>query len=103
MAMEDFIEQGKYVGKTYKEMAFLIEHIRMVCRQKGYEITIYENGEWKNRTLKAARANKAQVIHYVSNKLPNTRELLKKCPDHVWDSVGIGLCKFLELTGGKLK
>lgn len=97
MAIEDFTEQGKFVGKTYKEMAWLTEHFRIVARNEGLPLSIYENGEWKKHTLKAARANKEQAKHYISHKLPETRELLAKAPTHVWDSVGIGYCQWLLL------
>lgn len=95
---EDFVEQGKFVGKTYKEMAFLIEHLRLVGRGEGIPVTIYENAEWKKKTLKSAGVNKEQVQHYVSHKLPESILLLRKQPDHVWDSVAIGYCKWLELV-----
>lgn len=97
IAMEDFVEQGKLVGKTYKEMAFLTEHMRLLTRELGIPATIYANGEWKKKTLGIMRANKAQVQHYVARKLPEAVTLLAKQPDHVWDSAGIGFCKWLDI------
>lgn len=100
VAIEDFVEQGKFVGKTYKEMAFLIEHMRMAGRERGYEVSIYENGAWKKQTMRATRVNKTQVQHFISHKLPNAKKILNKQPDHVWDSVGIAYCEFLLLMQG---
>ena len=102
VAVEDFTEQGKFVGKTYKEMAWLTEHFRMVGRELGLEVAVYENGYWKKVLTGAMRLNKTQVQHYISTRLPQARELLEKQPSHVWDSVGIGLCRFdlLLKTGG---
>lgn len=97
LVIEDFTEQGKIVGTTYKEMAWLTEHMRMVGRKLDYEVTIYENGEWKKIALGAMRANKDQVKHYVKHQLPETETLLKKQATHVWDSVGIALAKRKEL------
>jgi Holliday junction resolvasome RuvABC endonuclease subunit len=102
IALEDFTEQGKLVGKTYKEMSWLTEHFRMVGRELGAVTEVYENGYWKKVLLKAARANKAQVEHYVRHRLPESGALLNKAPNHVWDSVAIGICMFhLLTTGGK--
>lgn len=96
IAMEDFIEQGKRVGKTYKEMASLTEHLRLVFRELGHEAMIYNNGLWKKKTLGATNASKVQVQHYVKHKIANADELLHKKPDHVWDSAGIGYCRWLD-------
>lgn len=101
LAIEDFTEQGKLVGKTYKEMSWLVEHFRMVGRELGLSVAVYENAEWKRTLLKAGHANKAQVQHYVTHRLSEARELLHKQPDHVWDSVAIGLCTFASLSGRK--
>lgn len=95
--MEDFIEQGKRVGKTYKEMAFLTEHLRLVGSMCSVPTTIYTNARWKKLTLKSSGVNKLQVQHYVSHKLIGSAALLGKAPSHVWDSVAIGYCKWLEL------
>lgn len=100
IALEDFVEQGKRVGKTYKEMSYLTEHMRLVCRTLGHEATIYSNGVWKKKTLNASSASKAQVQHYVSHKVINAHRLLK-APDHVWDSVGIGYCRWLDYLAEK--
>jgi Holliday junction resolvasome RuvABC endonuclease subunit len=94
IAIEDFTEQGKLVGKTYKEMSWLTEHFRMVGRELGLETAVYENAFWKRTLLKAGRANKAQVQHYVMQRLPESRVMLARQPDHVWDSAAIGLCTF---------
>jgi Holliday junction resolvasome RuvABC endonuclease subunit len=94
IAIEDFTEQGKFVGKTYKEMAWLTEHFRLVGRELGLEVDVYENGYWKKELTGAMRLNKAQVQHYVSTRIPQARKELAKQPDHVWDAVAIGLCKF---------
>jgi len=99
IVMEDFVEQGKFVGKTYKEMAFLTEHMRLLTRQLGLPATIYANGYWKKQTLGIMRASKLQVQHYIKHKLPEAATVLHKQPDHVWDSVGIGYCKWLEIQG----
>jgi len=100
IAIEDFTEQGKFVGKTYKEMAWLTEHFRILGRELGYEVAIYENGYWKKVTMGAMRVNKQQVQHYVCTQLPEASTMLARQPDHVWDSVGIGLCcwKLLQRT-----
>ena len=95
IAMEDFVEQGKFVGKIYKEMSYLTEHLRLVCRKMGYEVTIYPNGVWKKKTLNATNASKLQVQHYINRKVLGA-ELLLKEPDHVWDSVGIAYCRWLD-------
>ena len=95
IAMEDFVEQGKRVGKTYKEMSYLIEHLRLMCRAEGYEATIYSNGAWKKKTLGATNASKIQVQHFVRCKIKGT-ECLSSEPDHVWDSAGIGYCRWLD-------
>jgi Holliday junction resolvasome RuvABC endonuclease subunit len=100
VAMEDFVEQGKLVGKTYKEMAYLTEHMRILTRELGVPATIYPNGDWKKKTMNARRATKQQVQHYVSHKLPETIILLAKEADHVWDSVGIGYCLWLDILDG---
>lgn len=101
IAVEDFTSQGnraKRSGKTSQDMSFLVEHIRMLGRMLGYEVDIYPNAYWKKRTLGISGASKQQVIHYVSWKLPEAKEMLKKQPDHVWDGVGIAYCKWLELV-----
>lgn len=95
IAMEDFVEQGKFVGKTYKEMAYLTEHLRLVCGRLGYDVMIYPNGIWKKKTLNAKNASKLQVQHYIRCKVLGV-EALQKEPDHVWDSVGIGYCRWLD-------
>lgn len=97
IVMEDFVEQGKFVGKTYKEMAFLTEHMRLLSKQLGRPATIYANGYWKKQTLGIMRASKIQVQHYISRRLPEAATVLKKQPDHVWDAAGIGYCKWLEI------
>lgn len=103
IAVEDFTEQGKFVGKTYKEMAWLTEHFRMVGRELGLEVSVYENGYWKKVLTGAMRLNKTQVQHYVSTRLPQARKLLAKQPIHVWDAVAIGLCKYdLLLKTGEI-
>lgn len=99
IAIEDFVEQGKLVGKTYKEMAFLIEHLRLLGKELKIDTSIYENKDWKKKTLKSSGVNKLQIQHYVMRKLPETAVMLGNQPDHVWDSVAIGLCKWCELTG----
>jgi Holliday junction resolvasome RuvABC endonuclease subunit len=99
IAIEDFTEQGKFVGTTYKEMAWLTEHFRMIGREVGIEVTLYENGVWKKKLMGASRVNKNQVQHFISHALPNSADHLKGRPDHVWDSVGVGLCKWKELNG----
>ena len=92
---EDFTEQGKYVGKTYKEMAWMTEHFRLLGREMGYDVIIYENGYWKKKTLGAARASKKQVDHYVRHKLAGM--LPDKMSVHIIDSIGIGLCLWKEI------
>jgi Holliday junction resolvasome RuvABC endonuclease subunit len=95
IVLEDFIEQGKNTGKTYKEMVMLTEHLRMVARSCNMEANIYTNGFWKRKTLKATRATKRQVQHYIKNKFPEASELLKRQPSHVWDAVCIAYCHIL--------
>lgn len=92
LAVEDFTEQGKMVGKTYKEMSWLTEHFRLLGKFLGIQTVIYKNGEWKKRTLGIHRATKQQVQHYVGRHLPEAERILKKAPSHVWDAVGIALC-----------
>lgn len=101
VVIEDFTEQGKLVGKTYKEMSWLTEHLRLVGRELGYDVTIYENGVWKKLASGAARLSKDQVKHLVAHRVEFARELLgERTPTHVWDSVGIGYAKFTELIQG---
>lgn len=101
IAIEDFTEQGKRVGKTYKEMAWITEHLRMIGRELGYDVDIYENGYWKKHTLGIMRASKDQVQHYLGHKVEGAERLrsLPKSYNHIWDSVGIAYCKFLLLLG----
>lgn len=100
VVIEDFVEQGKLVGKTYKEMAFLIEHMRLAGREMGYEVTIYENGEWKKIAIGAYRLNKEQVKHFVAHNVKNAKEFLgSRTATHVWDSVGIAYAKYKQLQG----
>lgn len=100
VAFEDFTEQGKFIGKTYKEMAWLTEHLRMLFKELGHEPSIFENGYWKKQLMGAMRVNKHQVQHYVSHRLPKTKVLLANQPDHVWDSIGVGLCQYKLLQRG---
>lgn len=95
IALEDFTEQGKLVGKRYKEMAWITEHFRTLFTQLGYKTLVLKNGEWKKRTLGIMRANKKQVMHYVGRIIPKSKELLKNAKDHVWDSIGIAICASL--------
>ena len=101
IAIEDFIEQGKFVGKTYKEMAFLTEHLRVVGKSNGYDVIIFENGFWKKTIMKATRANKQQVQHFITHAIPESATLLRKAKDHVWDSVGVGYCLYTLLAKGE--
>ncbi len=98
LVFEDFVEQGKMVGKTYKEMAFLIEHYRLIGRETGIPTEIYSNAYWKKHTLGVSGTNKAQVEHYVSRKIPETKRLLNKAPSHVWDATAIGYCLWLSIV-----
>lgn len=98
IAMEDFVEQGKYVGKTYKEMSYLIEHMRLLGRQAGHEVWIFSNAFWKRKTLGISGTNKKQIQHYVAHNIPGAGVLLQGRPEHVWDSVGIGFCLFKMLV-----
>lgn len=101
IVIEDFTEQGVVTGTVYKEMATLIEHMRMVCRMLGHEATIYENAEWKKIATGSKGLNKDQVKHFVAHKIPQAKELYKgRTVTHVWDSAGIGYAKFKQLTGG---
>lgn len=92
IAIEDFTEQGKIVGKTYKEMSWLTEHFRLLGRTFAQDVSVYENGDWKKILMGASRLTKAQVQHCVRHKIMNS-EVLDKFPDHVWDAAGIGLAK----------
>ena len=103
VVIEDFTEQGKRVGTTYKEMSWLIEHMRMVGREAGHDITIYENAEWKQLAVGAGRLNKDQVKHFVAHRVAGAGTYLKGRPTHIWDSVGIGYARFIQLTGGREK
>lgn len=98
IVIEDFTEQGKRVGKTYKEMSWLIEHMRLIGREEGFEVTIYENAQWKKLAVGASRLSKDQVKHFVGHLVQNTKVLQGK-PTHVWDSVGIGYAKYIDLQG----
>ena len=99
IAIEDFTEQGKIVGKTYKEMSWLTEHMRMVGRAHGYEVAIYENGYWKKQTIGIIHATKVQVQHYVLHHVMGAEVLTKlpKSKNHIWDSVGVGNCMYQSL------
>lgn len=101
IVIEDFTEQGKLVGKTYKEMSWLTEHMRLTGRELGHEVTIYENQEWKKIAVGASRLSKDQVKHFVAHRVANAGALLKGRPTHIWDSVGIGYAKYNELQGDK--
>jgi Holliday junction resolvasome RuvABC endonuclease subunit len=101
VAIEDFVEQGVDAGTTYKDMATLIEHLRMVCRYNGIEATIYPNAEWKKIAVGTKGLNKKQIQHFVSHRLPKASELLTgRTATHVWDSAGIAYAKYIELNGG---
>lgn len=97
IAIEDFTEQGKLVGKTYKEMSWLVEHLRIAGRTLGIPTYVYENAEWKRILLRARQANKNQVMHYVRIHVPGAADRLPGQPNHVWDSVAIGYCLFKQL------
>lgn len=100
VVLEDFTEQGKLVGKTYKEMSWLTEHLRMVARELGHDATIYENEEWKKIATGASRLTKEQVKHFVAHRVYEAKKKLgTRTPTHVWDSVGIGYAKFTQLQG----
>lgn len=101
VVIEDFTEQGKQTGKTYKEMSWLIEHLRMAGREVGHEITIYENAEWKRIATGSKGLNKDQVKHFVSHKLKGTEGFKKRTATHVWDACGIAYAKLKELQGVK--
>lgn len=103
VVIEDFTEQGKRVGTTYKEMSWLIEHMRMVGREMDHVVTIYENAEWKQLAVGASRLNKDQVKHFVAHRVADAGVYLKGRPTHIWDSVGIGYAKYKQLTGGRTK
>lgn len=100
IAIEDFTEQGVITGKTYKEMATLIEHMRMVSRMKNYEADIMTNEEWKRIATGSKGLNKNQVKHFVTNKVPKAVEFYKgRTATHVWDACGIGYAEFKKLQG----
>ena len=105
VAIEDFTEQGKRVGKTYKEMAWLTEHLRMVGRALNYDIAIYENGYWKRKTLGIRGATKVQVQHFLRHHVQGSEALihLPKNKNHIWDSVGVGYCLYTELKGAVIQ
>ena len=100
--MEDFVDQGKYVGSTYRDMIALTEHLRVVVGMH-VPVTIYPNKHWKLHTLKCVGVNKQQVQHYVSHKLPEAERVLRGKPSHIFDSVCIGLCKWYELQRAGVK
>lgn len=100
IAIEDYTEQGVKSGKTYKDMSILIEHMRMVCRNEGFEASIYTNAEWKKIAVGTAGLNKPQIQHFVRHKVQGTEVLGSRASDtHVWDAVGIGYAKFRQLQG----
>jgi len=99
VAIEDFTEQGKQTGKTYKEMSWLIEHFRMAGREIGYEVTIFENAEWKKIATGSKGLNKDQVKHFVAHKISGTEHFPKRTPTHVWDACGIAYAKLKQLQG----
>lgn len=102
IALEDFTEQGIRTGTTHKEMAWLTEAIRSLGMQLNLKTIVYENKEWKKRTLGIYRATKKQVQHYVHWKLPETKQLLKSSSNHIYDSVGIGYALWLDLLNNKI-
>lgn len=102
IAIEDFTEQGKRVGTTYKEMAWLLEHMRLVSREMGFEAQIYTNAYWKKVTMGSAHVNKLQIQHFVTHHVTGAGNLLKKQPTHVWDSVAIANCTFTLLKQGEI-
>lgn len=100
LAIEDFTEQGKLVGKTYKEMSWIVENFRGVGRTLGLPTAVYANAEWKKILLRARQANKHQVMHYVGINVLGAAQHLVGQPDHVWDSAAVGYCMFKQLKAG---
>lgn len=100
IAIEDFTEQGVNSGKVYKEMATLIEHMRMAFRGMGLEAVIYTNSEWKKITTGSKGLNKEQVKHFVSHNVPFAKEFYRSnAATHVWDACGIAYARYLQLQG----
>lgn len=100
IAIEDFTEQGVETGTVYKEMATLIEHMRMVSRGLGHEAAIYTNAEWKKILTGSKGLNKDQVKHFVAHRITGASELYTgKTATHVWDACGIGYAHYLQIRG----
>jgi Holliday junction resolvasome RuvABC endonuclease subunit len=95
VSVEDFTEQGRRVGKTYKDMAWLVENLRITGRTLGVPVYIYKNAEWKRIIMHAGQATKRQVQHFVSHNIAGA-ERLRGFPDHVWDAAAIGYCLFWQ-------
>lgn len=98
VVIEDFTEQGKRTGTVYKEMSWLVEHLRMTCRHLA-DTTIYENAEWKKLATGSKGLNKEQVKHFVANKISGTEAFKKRTPSHVWDACGMAYAKLKQLQG----
>jgi Holliday junction resolvasome RuvABC endonuclease subunit len=100
LGIEDFTEQGVNAGKVYKEMATLIEHMRLVARGLGHEDVILTNSEWKMILTGSKGLNKDQVKHFVAHNVPNAKELYTgKTATHVWDACGIAYAKYFLIRG----
>ncbi len=82
-------------GKQESQMPALIEHLYMTCKNLGVKAYIYENKEWKKKTLGIHGANKKQVEHYVKRHLTDSAN--KRLPSHVWDSLGICLAVLKDI------
>lgn len=98
IVLEDFTEQGIRTGTTHKEMAWLTEAIRSLGAKLNIPTFVFENKDWKKKTLGIYRANKKQVKHYIHWKLPESKHLLKKCPNHVFDAAGIGYALWTDIV-----
>lgn len=97
IASEDFTEQGRAVGKTYKEMSWLTESIRQLGREPGVTVDLYENADWKQFLMGARQATKQMVQHYIRHSFPQASEVLNGFPDHTWDAAAIACTKFKRL------
>lgn len=103
IVIEDFTEQGVRTGTIHKEMSWLTEAIRSLGMRLNCKTIVYENKEWKKKTLKIYRATKKQVQHYVHWKFPEAKKKLKGQPDHIFDSIAIGHALWLELLSNNNK
>lgn len=99
VVMEDFVYFGNK-GATTSTMPVLIETIRMLSKQMGYEAIIFANGVWKKILLKNHVANKNQVQHCIHRRLnldTKTWDKLDK-GGHIRDAMSLALTQWEFVT-----